>query len=309
MRLRRAPPLSLSFRPRAPAAADLLPLPLLRSPAGRPRLAVLREEGSNGDREMAAAFFSAGFDVYDITMSDLVEGRAAIDGSFRGLAFPGGFSYADVLDSAKGWAGTVRFNARVLAQLSAFYARPDTFSLGVCNGCQLLSLLGWVPFSPTALPPTEQPRFVHNESGRFESRFCAVRVGESPAIMLKGMAGSVLGVWVQHGEGRLHFPDPVVREAVECERLCPLRYVDDAGEPTLAYPLNPNGSGGGMAALCTRDGRHLAMMPHPERCFQLRQLPWSPREWVEPGPGRLEASPWARIFENAFEWATAGEAE
>ena len=242
-------------------------------------------------------------------MSDLVEGRAAIDGSFRGLAFPGGFSYADVLDSAKGWAGTVRFNARVLAQLSAFYARPDTFSLGVCNGCQLLSLLGWVPFSPTALPPTEQPRFVHNESGRFESRFCAVRVGESPAIMLKGMAGSVLGVWVQHGEGRLHFPDPVVREAVECERLCPLRYVDDAGEPTLAYPLNPNGSGGGMAALCTRDGRHLAMMPHPERCFQLRQLPWSPREWVEPGPGRLEASPWARIFENAFEWATAGEAE
>jgi phosphoribosylformylglycinamidine synthase len=301
LRLRRAPPLRLSFRPRAPAAAAAM---LLRAPAGRPRLAVLREEGSNGDREMAAAFFQAGFDVFDITMSDLVEGRAAIDASFRGLAFPGGFSYADVLDSAKGWAGTVRFNARVLEQLSAFYARPDTFSLGVCNGCQLLSLLGWVPFSPTALPPTEQPRFVHNESGRFESRFCAVRVGESPAIMLKGMAGSVLGVWVQHGEGRLHFPDAVVREAVECEKLCPLRYVDDNGEPTQSYPHNPNGSGGGMAALCTRDGRHLAMMPHPERSFQLRQLPWSPREWSE-GDAKVEASPWARIFENAFEWVSS----
>ena len=297
LRSRRAPPLALTFKPRL--ASEAL---LLRAPAAKPRVAVLREEGSNGDREMAAAFFSAGFNVFDITMSDLIEGRATIDSSFRGIAFPGGFSYADVLDSAKGWAGTVRYNARVLEQLSAFYERSDTFSLGVCNGCQLLSLLGWVPFGPKALPPTEQPRFVHNESGRFESRFCAVRVGESPAIMLRGMAGSVLGVWVQHGEGCLHFPAPLVREAVECERLCPLRYVDDDAAPTERYPFNPNGSGGGMAALCTRDGRHLAMMPHPERSFQMRQLPFAPSEW-----GGLEASPWQQLFTNAFEWCEGSE--
>jgi phosphoribosylformylglycinamidine synthase len=298
MRTRKTPPFSLSFSPRKPDE-----LILLRSPESKPRLAVLREEGSNGDREMSAAFFSVGFDVHDITMSDLIAGRAVIDSSFRGIAFPGGFSYADVLDSAKGWAGTVRFNSRVLEQLKAFYARGDTFSIGVCNGCQLLSLLGWVPFGPDALPPTEQPRFIHNASGRFESRYATVRIAESPSIMLKGMAGSMMGIQIQHGEGRLHFPAPLVREAVECEKLAPLRYVDDDGHDTETYPFNPNGSGGGIAALCTRDGRHLAMMPHPERSFQRRQLPFLPRHALE-GDQAIVESPWSKMFANAFEWCS-----
>jgi phosphoribosylformylglycinamidine synthase len=301
MRTRKTPPFSLSFSPRKPNEAILL-----RSPASKPRLAVLREEGSNGDREMSAAFFSVGFDVHDITMSDLISGRTVIDSSFRGIAFPGGFSYADVLDSAKGWAGTVRYNNRVLEQLKAFYSRGDTFSIGVCNGCQLLSLLGWVPFGPDALPPTEQPRFIHNASGRFESRYVSVRITESPSIMLKGMAGSTLGIQVQHGEGRLHFPAPLVREAVECEKLAPLRYVDDEGNDTEIYPFNPNGSGGGIAALCTRDGRHLAMMPHPERTFQKRQLPFLHRHAAE-GPEAIEDSPWIKLFANAFAWVTGEE--
>ena len=163
-----------------------------------------------------------------------------------------------------------------------------------------------MPFGLGALPPTEQPRFIHNASGRFESRFAAVRITESPSIFFKGMQGSVLGVWLQHGEGRLHFPDPTVKEAVLCDNLCVMRYVDDDGQPTEAYPFNPNGSEGGMAGLCTRDGRHMAVMPHPERSFQLRQLPWLPAAWTE-GEDRLEASPWMQMFVNAREWCENSE--
>ncbi len=292
LKSRKAPPFALSFTP-TPTSDDAH-----ASGTGRPRVAVLREEGTNGDREMCAAFFAAGFEVVDVTMSDLVDGRATIDGSFRGLVFPGGFSYADVLDSAKGWAGTIRHNKRVLDQLSAFYARPDTFSLGVCNGCQLMALLGWVPFGPTAVQPSEQPRFVHNASQRFESRFSTVRITDSPAMMFKGMAGSVLGVWVAHGEGRAHFPDAALREAVACDKLVPIVYVDDDGKATEAYPFNPNGSPSGIAGLCTADGRHLAVMPHPERVHRLWQWPYMPEEWK----GTLEASPWMKMFENAYEW-------
>jgi phosphoribosylformylglycinamidine synthase len=294
---RRAPPYALTF-------SCTTPVPLPAASAKHPRVAILREEGSNGDREMSAAFFAAGFEVCDVTMSDLVSGRATIDASFRGLVFPGGFSYADVLDSAKGWAGTIRYNKNVMDQLSAFFARKDTFSLGVCNGCQLMALLGYVPNGAGALADTEQPRFIHNASGRYESRFTAVRINDSPSIMFKGMAGSVLGVWVAHGEGRAHFPDPAVRAAVESGRMVPLTYVDDDGAATEVYPFNPNGSPGGIAGLCTADGRHMAIMPHPERGHKLWQWPWMPQAWAD----QVRESPWQRMFHNAYDWCLATEA-
>ena len=196
----------------------------------------------------------------------------------------------------------LKYNATAWSELQAFGARPDTFSLGVCNGCQLMALLGWVPGAAAAgdgaelrtLPPLEQPRFVHNESGRFESRFSSVTVKRSPAVLLEGMEGSSLGVWVAHGEGRAHFPDASVYKGVLDAELAPLRYVDDSNRPTSAYPFNPNGSADGIAALCSRDGRHLAMMPHPERCFQSWQWPWRPAEWEG-----FESGPWLKLFHNA----------
>jgi len=296
---RRAPPFALTFTPkRAPAAL------LTRPPASKPAVAVIREEGCNGDREMCAALYSAGFQVLDVHMSDLVAGTFALSEGLRGVVFPGGFSYADVLDSAKGWAGTIRFRAELSGQFDAFYRRPDTFSLGVCNGCQLMALLGWVPFGThgelggVRVTEATQPRFIHNDSGRFESRFSTVRIEASPAIMLRGMAGSVLGVWVAHGEGKAHFPDPRVLEAVKAHGLVPLSYVDDDGAATEAYPFNPNGSPAGIAGLCSADGRHLAVMPHPERVTTLWQWPWMPEAWK----GKLEASPWATMFQNARAW-------
>ncbi|GAB4388737.1 MAG: phosphoribosylformylglycinamidine synthase [Thermodesulfovibrionales bacterium] len=282
---RPGPALALSFEPQAPA---------LRTQRA-PKVAVVREEGSNGDREMASAFHMAGFEAWDITMTDLMEGRASL-GGMRGVAFVGGFSYADVLDSAKGWAGVIRFNGRLREEFERFYRREETFSLGVCNGCQLMALLGWVPWH--GLEDARQPRFIHNASGRFESRFSTVRVLESPSVMLRGMAGSVLGVWVAHGEGRAYFPDRDIYEKVLASGLAPVRYVDDAGEPTEGYPFNPNGSPEGIAALCSPDGRHLAMMPHPERTFLKWQWPWMPEDWRK----GLKASPWLRLFENARLW-------
>jgi len=262
---------------------------------GKPRVAVIREEGSNGDREMASAFHQAGFDVWDVTMTDMLSGRISLDG-FRGIAFVGGFSYADVLDSAKGWAGAIRFNPRIFDEFERFYARGDTFSLGVCNGCQLMALLGWVPWRGIA--DSEQPRFVRNRSGRFESRFSTVRITEGPAVMFRGMEGSVLGVWVAHGEGRAYFPDPGIEKEVLERGLAPLRYADDSGDVTTVYPFNPNGSPHGIAALCSPDGRHLAMMPHPERTFLKWQWAWMPEEWKR----TLNASPWLRMFQNARQW-------
>jgi len=267
--------------------------------AEKPPVAILREEGSNGDREMAAAFHAAGFQPWDVTMSDLLAGRINL-GRFRGLAAVGGFSYADVLDSAKGWAGTIRFNDGLRRQFSDFAAQPDTFSLGVCNGCQLLALLGLVPWRGLADPI--QPRFVRNASGRFESRFVTVKIEPSPAVMLDGMAGSTLGIWVQHGEGRALFPDRAILEKVLTDKLAPVRFADDDGRITESYPFNPNGSPEGIAALCSSDGRHLAMMPHPERSFLNWQWGWMPRHWRQD----LEASPWLRLFQNARRWCEQG---
>jgi len=276
--------------PHAPAFTDV--------PAtGRAKVAVLREEGSNGDREMAAALAAGGLEPWDVTMSDLLAGRVSLD-AFRGLIFVGGFSYADVLDSAKGWAGAIRGNPALASQFAAFRARGDTFSLGVCNGCQLMALLGWVPGAAGGAPAradAAQPRFTHNASGRFESRWSHVTVLPSPAVLLEGMDGATMGVWVAHGEGRATFPDGAVRAAVDAGGLAPIRYVDAGGAITEAYPANPNGSPAGVAALCSPCGRHLALMPHPERCFLGWQAPWAPVGAVD----KRGAGPWLRLFQNA----------
>lgn len=195
----------------------------------------------------------------------------------------------------------------MFSQFQEFYNRPDTFSLGVCNGCQLMALLGWVPGAEVGGTlgqggDSAQPRFVHNESGRFECRFSSVKIGESPSLMLKGMAGTTVGIWVAHGEGKALFPDSTILDRIRESNLAPITYCDDAGESTKIYPFNPNGSPDGIAALCSPDGRHLAMMPHPERCFLMWQFPWYPRDWADvdaAGP-----SPWLRLFQNAQEWCS-----
>jgi phosphoribosylformylglycinamidine synthase len=285
---RPGPALRVSFEP--------IPTPhiLVRRDA-KPAVAIVREEGSNGDREMTSAFHHAGLEPWDVTMTDLLKGAVSL-ARFKGIAFVGGFSYADVLDSAKGWAGTIRFNAGLYADFQRFYARKDTFSLGVCNGCQLMALLGWVPWQ--GIPDVSQPRFIHNHSGRFESRFSTVKILESPSLMLRRMEGSVLGVWVAHGEGRVHFPDDKILNDVLARSLAPIRYVDDAGAVTETYPFNPNGSPAGITALCSSDGRHLALMPHPERTFLTWQWGWMPEDMKR----SLNASPWLRMFQNARQW-------
>ncbi|MBS1111889.1 MAG: purL, partial [Nitrospirae bacterium] len=285
---RKGPDYILNFEPaRTPAA--------LLERAVKPKVAVIREEGSNSDREMSSAFYQAGFEVWDVTMTDLLENNITL-ADFRGIAFVGGFSYADVLDSAKGWAGVIRFNKKVREEFNDFYNRQDTFSLGVCNGCQLMALLGWIPRQ--GIDDKKQPRFIHNISGRFESRFSTVKILKSNSVLLKGMEGSVLGIWVAHGEGRAHFPDEDILSEVEEKSMAPIRYVDDNNEVTTRYPFNPNGSSRGIAALSSPDGRHLAVMPHPERTFLKWQWSWMPEEWRE----NLAVSPWLKIFQNAREW-------
>ena len=277
----------LTFDPKYTDSEALLP-------RNNPKVAVIREEGTNGDREMQATCLAAGLEPWDVTMSDLLGDKINLD-NFRGIIFAGGFSFMDVFDSAKGWAGTILFNEKLREMFDRFYYREDTFSLGVCNGCQLMALLGWIPWKRIA--PEKQPRFVHNTSNRFESRWAQVEILSSPAMMLKGMEGSRLGVWVAHGEGRLFYPDESIKKVVESKNLAPLAYIDPSGKKTEQYPFNPNGSPGGITALCSTDGRHLAMMPHPERCFRLWQWPWMPASW-----NKLEASPWLQMFQNARKW-------
>ncbi|XP_006738274.1 phosphoribosylformylglycinamidine synthase isoform X2 [Leptonychotes weddellii] len=287
--------------------------PVPHEPGGPvPRVAILREEGSNGDREMADAFHLAGFEVWDVTMQDLCSGAIGLD-TFRGVAFVGGFSFADVLGSAKGWAAAVTFHPLAGAELRRFRRRPDTFSLGVCNGCQLLALLGWVGGSPSEEaeeaeepgpdPWPAPPGLVlrHNLSGRFESRWASVRVGPGPALMLRGMEGAVLPVWSAHGEGYMAFSSPERQAQIEARGLAPLHWADDAGQPTEQYPMNPNGSPGGVAGVCSLDGRHLALMPHPERAVRPWQWAWRP-----PPFDTLTASPWLQLFINARNWTREG---
>jgi phosphoribosylformylglycinamidine synthase len=243
---------------------------------------------------MTSAFYTAGFETWDICMTDLLDDKINLD-DFQGLAAVGGFSYADVPESAKGWAATILFNEKLKIMFQQFYNRPDTFTLGICNGCQLFGLLGWIPWQN--IEPERQPRFINNLSGRFESRWTTVKVLENNSIMLKNMNNLIFGIHVDHGEGRLHFPDMDIRNKVLENRMAPLVYVDDEGNPTDSYPFNPNGSPGGLAALCSADGRHLAMMPHPERTFLPWQTHWRPEEMKN-----LEASPWLQMFQNAYEW-------
>jgi len=288
----------------------------------KPKVAIIREEGSNGDREMTSAFYFAGFETWDVTMTDLLNNEISLD-DFKGAVFVGGFSYADVLDSAKGWAGVIKFNEKLSEMFHRFYEKKDTFSLGVCNGCQLLSLLGWVPWPK--ISQEQQPRFISNPSGRFESRWAIVKILESPSIMLKGMEGSILGVWVAHREGHLYFPDERIKNDVINLNLAPIIYVDDKDMPTEDYPFNPNSSPFGITALCSIDGRHLAMMPHPERSFLLWQWPWVSEDFkssfinnyfkdfkdsrdfkdlekFKDLKGKVYPSPWMQMFINARKW-------
>jgi phosphoribosylformylglycinamidine synthase len=285
---RKGPDYQLSFTP------EDTPDVMLKSEI-KHKVAIIREEGSNSDREMTSAFFRAGFETWDVSMTDFLEDRVRLS-EFRGVAFVGGFSYADVLDSAKGWAGVIRFNEKIWEEFQDFYNRNDTFSLGVCNGCQLMALLGWIPWH--GIEDKTQPRFIHNGSGRFESRFSSVKILPGPSVMLKGMENSVLGIWVAHGEGRAFFPDRNILQKINDDNLAPIRYVDDNNEITTQYPFNPNGSANGIASLCSPDGRHLAIMPHPERTFLKWHWPWMPEKWKQ----ELKASPWLKMFQNAREW-------
>jgi phosphoribosylformylglycinamidine synthase len=264
----------------------------LRSPGARgarPRVAILREQGVNGQLEMAAAFDRAGFEAVDVHMSDLLEGRTTLSG-FRGLAACGGFSYGDVLGAGEGWAKSILFNARARGELERFLARPDAFALGVCNGCQMLSNLHEL------IPGAGQwPRFVRNRSEQFEARLSLVEVLESPSVLLRGMAGSRLPIAVAHGEGRAEFQGPAQREALAAQGLVAARFVDHHGRPAERYPENPNGSPGGITAVTTPDGRVTILMPHPERVFRAVQLSWRPAGWTEDGP-------WMRLFRNARAW-------
>ncbi len=282
------PSYHISFKPKAT-------LPELLEKDEKPRVAIMREEGSNGDREMTSAFFAAGFEPWDVTMKDMLEGKIILD-DFRGIVFVGGFTYADVLDSAKGWAGIIKFSPRLKEMFDGFYSRPDTFSLGVCNGCQLMTLIGWVPWK--GIDEKKQPRFISNPSGRFESRWTTVKILKSPSIMLKGMEDSILGIWVAHREGHLHCPDDKILSDISDSKLVPIVFVDDKGAATEKYPFNPNSSPSGYTALCSPDGRHLAMMPHPERSFLLWQWPWIPDKLHS----ELSTSPWLKMFQNAREW-------
>ncbi|MEA3323245.1 MAG: phosphoribosylformylglycinamidine synthase [Patescibacteria group bacterium] len=268
----------------------------------KPKVAILRDEGSNSDREMTSFFYSAGFEPWDITMTDLLTGRVKDLNQFVGLAAVGGFSYADVPESAKGWAATIMFNEGVKAIFEEFYNRPDTFSLGICNGCQLFGLIGWVPWRDIA--PEDQPRFVHNDSGKFESRWSMVDVLPNNAIMLKNMDGMQFGINVAHGEGKLVFPNPEIAAKVSMMGLAPLAFVDDDGNRTQKYPFNPNGSEGGLTALCTEDGRHLAMMPHPERTFLSWQCHYLPEDMKVSLQNNGHASPWMKMAQNAYNWCT-----
>ncbi len=261
------------------------PKALFVNAGARPRIAILREQGVNGQVEMAAAFTRAGFEAVDVHMSDLIAGRLSLE-SFRGFAACGGFSYGDVLGGGQGWAKSILFNARARKAFEAFFARPDTFALGVCNGCQMMAALK--EMVPGA---AHWPSFQRNRSEQFEARLVMVEVVESPSLFFKGMAGSRMPIATAHGEGRAEFASAADQQAA----LVALRFVDNRGQVTQAYPLNPNGSPAGITGLTTADGRFTVLMPHPERVFRTVQMSWAP-------DGMGEDSPWMRIFRNAREW-------
>jgi phosphoribosylformylglycinamidine synthase len=264
---------------------DNIAAPFIQSGV-RPKVAILREQGVNGQQEMAAAFDRAGFAAVDVHMSDILEGRVDLD-AFKGLVACGGFSYGDVLGAGRGWANSILFNDRARDQFEAYFNREDSFSLGVCNGCQMLSNL------KSIIPGADHwPAFVRNRSEQFEARFSLVEIQESPSVLLQGMAGSRIPVAVAHGEGRVDFGTGSLEQA---QGLVSVRYVNAQGLPTERYPFNPNGSEQGVTGLTTQDGRVTIMMPHPERVFRAVQHSWCPDDWQEDAP-------WMRLFRNARKW-------
>lgn len=288
---------SLYYRPGLNFKATFDPNihPIIRDNASnRPRVAVLREEGSNSFEEMRDALFAAGLEPSDVTMTDITSGKASLK-HFRGLTPVGGFSFKDVLGSAKGWAAGIKYHPVIYKEFADFFQRLDTFSFSPCNGCQLIDLIFDLVFGK--IEEKDQPTLRWNQSEMFESRFATVAIAESPAIMLRNMAGSKLGVHVDHGEGRFHFPNKEVLENILRRGLAPIRYVDDYGSMTMDYPFNPNGSEGAIAGLCSPDGRHLWMMPHPERTAFMHQWHYWPSEWKE-----FKNSPWLKMFQNARQW-------
>ncbi|MDV2396707.1 phosphoribosylformylglycinamidine synthase [Vibrio cholerae] len=252
----------------------------------RPKMAILREQGVNSHVEMAAAFDRAGFDAVDVHMSEILTGQTVLD-AYQGLVACGGFSYGDVLGAGEGWAKSILFNAQAREQFEQFFQRKDTFSLGVCNGCQMLSNLR------DLIPGAELwPRFVRNESDRFEARFSLVEVQKSPSLFFSEMAGSRMPIAVSHGEGRVEVRDAQHLAAIEQSGTVAIRFVDNFGQPTQAYPSNPNGSPNAITGLTTQDGRVTIMMPHPERVFRTVANSWHPDDWGENGA-------WMRMFQNA----------
>jgi phosphoribosylformylglycinamidine synthase len=255
----------------------------------RPRMAILREQGVNGQLEMAAAFHKAGFEAVDVHMNDLVTGRHSLE-DFRGLVACGGFSYGDVLGAGSGWAKSVLFNPELSDQFQRFFERKDTLSLGVCNGCQMLSQLSGI------IPGAQHwPTFERNLSEQFEARLTLVEVLSSPSVWLQGMAGSVVPIAVAHGEGRAVWRDEAARDAAFEAGVAGLRYVNDVHQATERYPANPNGSPMGATGFTSEDGRATIMMPHPERVFRAVQHSWCPDDWQEDAP-------WMRLFRNARVW-------
>ncbi len=278
----------LSFDQNADVAAPFI------NTGARPKIAVLREQGVNGHVEMAAAFDRAGFDAIDVHMSDILAGRVDLNGDegsarggFKGLVACGGFSYGDVLGAGEGWAKTVLFNAELRDKFQNFFHRQDTFSLGVCNGCQMMSNL------KDLIPGAEHwPRFVRNQSEQFEARFSMVGIEESPSVLFKGMEGTMMPVAVAHGEGRTEFTSDAAFNSCDNSGLVSMRFVDNHLGVTETYPANPNGSQAGITSVTSADGRATIMMPHPERIFRAVNNSWAPDGWTED-------SGWMRLFRNA----------
>jgi phosphoribosylformylglycinamidine synthase len=273
----------LTYDPAEDVAAPMI------ATGARPEIAILREQGVNSQLEMAAAFSRAGFRPADVHMTDLISGRARLD-RFKGLVACGGFSYGDVLGAGEGWAKSILFNSMLREQFEEFFARSDSFALGVCNGCQMMSALK--PLIPGA---AHWPRFVRNRSEQFEGRVGLVEVVSTPSLFFTGMEGSVLPIAVAHGEGRAEFADDEAERACADSGLVSLRWVDNRGDVALRYPANPNGSPRGITGLTTTDGRVTILMPHPERVFRTVLNSWQPPGWGEDGG-------WMRMFRNARKW-------
>ena len=255
----------------------------------KPKVAILREQGVNSHIEMAYAFTEAGFEAYDVHMTDLQTGRAKL-ADFKGVVACGGFSYGDTLGAGIGWARSIIFNPELANQFSRFFAEKDTFALGVCNGCQMFSELSGI------IPGAEAwPRFTTNRSERFEARFSQVEVLDSPSLFFKGMAGSRLPIAVAHGEGFANFDPALGGRGEAATAIAAMRFTDNHGVATTSYPANPNGSPGGLTAVTTPDGRVTVMMPHPERVFRNIQMSWTPLDTAA-------HSPWMQLWHNARRW-------